>query len=428
MSTQEFNKVYNINGELKLPGDKSISHRAVMFSALAEGKSVIRNLSEGEDVKSTCMCFSQMGVEIENKDDYAEVNGKGFKGLRKPSGPLDAGNSGTTTRLISGILAAQNFNSVIIGDESLSVRPMQRIITPLSLMGARIESSGKFTLPLKIYPAEKIQAITYELPIASAQIKSAVLFAGLHSPEVTAVIENIPSRNHTEKMLNLESEIKDGKIFNYVSDKNYPRRKEYFVPGDISTASFFIILALLVKNSYLIIRDVTLNETRSGILKVLKKMGGDIVTENQKENSGELYGDIVVRGSSLRNMEIPAELIPNIIDEIPVLSVAGIFAEGDFRIKNASELRGKETDRIRAVCYNMNLLGLETEENADGFCISGTPGKNKVTFESFGDHRIAMAFSILSLLSDQGGAVNNFNCVNISNPQFLDQIKQLVKN
>jgi 3-phosphoshikimate 1-carboxyvinyltransferase len=427
MTLQKFNRINNLSGELKLPGDKSISHRSVMFSALAEGKSVIRNLSQGEDVKSTRNCFRQMGVEIEKKGDHFEVMGKGFRGLQKPSGPLDAGNSGTTTRLISGILAAQNFDSVIIGDESLSARPMQRIITPLTLMGARIEAGGKFTLPLKIYPAEKIKAITYELPIASAQIKSAVLLAGLHSDELTTVIENIPSRNHTEKMLNLEGETKDGKIFHYVSRKNYPQPKEYFVPGDISTASFFIVLALLVKNSYLKIRDVTLNETRSGILKILKEMGGDIVIENQKENSGEIYGDIVVRGSTMHNTDIPPDLIPNIIDEIPVLSVAGIFSEGDFRIKNASELRGKESDRIKAVCHNMTLLGLKTEEYEDGFCISGSRGSNKVTFESFGDHRIAMAFSILLLLSEQGGEVNDFDCVNISNPQFLDQLKQVIE-
>jgi 3-phosphoshikimate 1-carboxyvinyltransferase len=422
---QEFNKINRINGELNLPGDKSISHRAVMFSSLAEGKSVIRNLSGGEDVKSTQKCFMQMGIRINKKSGCIEVEGKGFKGLRKPSGPLDAGNSGTTTRLISGILAAQDFESVITGDESLSVRPMKRIIDPLSLMGARFEAAEKFTLPLKIFPAENIKAIKYELPIASAQVKSAVLLAGLHSPDVTSVVENIPSRNHTEKMLNLKQELKDSKNFIYVSKKNYPEPKEYFVPGDISTASFFIVLALLVRNSFLKIKDVTLNESRAGILKILKEMGGDIEIENMRENSGEVYGDIIVRGSRLHNIEIPSGIIPNIIDEIPVLSVAGIFSEGEFKIHNASELRGKETDRIKAVCHNMKLLGVGTAEYEDGFAFFGKIGKEKVIFESFGDHRIAMAFSIISLLLKQGGSINNFSCVNISNPQFLEQLKKI---
>ncbi len=422
---QEFNRIDHIKGELKLPGDKSISHRAVMFSGLAEGKSVIRNLSEGEDVKSTQKCFMQMGIEINKKSNCVEVIGKGFKGLRKPSAPLDAGNSGTTTRLISGILAAQDFESVITGDESLSVRPMKRIISPLSLMGARIEAAENFTLPLKIFPAKKIKAVKYELPIASAQIKSAVILAGLHSDNTSAVIESVPSRNHTEKMLNLVHELKDSKNIIYVSKKNYPGPKEYFVPGDISTAAFFIVLALLTKNSLLKIKDVTLNETRSGILKVLTEMGGKVEIENRKENSGEVYGDIVVQGSRLHNVEIHSEIIPNIIDEIPVLSVAGIFADGEFKIKNASELRGKETDRIKAVSSNMKLLGLETEEYEDGFKVSGNIGSNKAAFESFGDHRIAMAFSVLSLLLKQGGSVNNFGCVNISNPQFMEQLKKI---
>ncbi|HVO74096.1 MAG TPA: 3-phosphoshikimate 1-carboxyvinyltransferase, partial [Ignavibacteriaceae bacterium] len=247
---QEFNKIDHINGELELPGDKSISHRSVMFSSLAKGKSVIRNLSAGEDVKSTQKCFMQMGIEINKKSDCIEVSGKGFKGLKKPSAPLDAGNSGTTTRLISGILAAQDFESVIVGDESLSARPMKRIISPLSLMGARFEAAENFTLPLKIFPAEEIKAVSYELPIASAQVKSAVLLAGLHSDETTSVIEKIPSRNHTEKMLNLKHELKNSKNIIYVSKKDYPEPKEYFVPGDISTAAFFIVLTLLAENSF----------------------------------------------------------------------------------------------------------------------------------------------------------------------------------
>jgi len=424
---QEFNKIEKVSGELKLPGDKSISHRAVMFSSLSKGKSVIYNLSDGEDVKSTKNCFKQLGIQVENKKDTVEIEGKGFKGFKKPLTPLDAGNSGTTTRLISGILIAQNFESIVIGDESLSKRPMKRIIDPLSLMGGRIEGSKNSTLPLKIFPVEKINAIDYELPIASAQIKSAVLLAGLHGYEVTSVIEKFPSRDHTEKMLGLKVEKKDSKKISYSSRINYPLPHEYFVPSDISTASFFIVLTLLTKNSFLRIKDVTINETRIGILNVLKEMGGSIEIENQKETTGELYGDIIIKSSQLHNVKIDEKIIPNIIDEIPILSIAGIFAEGDLEIRNASELRGKETDRINAIVSNLSLLGLNVEEFDDGFSVNGETNNEVPIFESYGDHRIAMAFGILSLVLTQGGKVNNFGCVNISNPNFLSQLKEVVR-
>jgi 3-phosphoshikimate 1-carboxyvinyltransferase len=424
---REFNKIEKVNGELKLPGDKSISHRSVMFSSMAKGTSKIYNLSDGEDVKSTQNCFKKLGAEVINCGDHIEIIGRGYKGFKKPEVNLDAGNSGTTTRLISGILIAQNFETIITGDASLSKRPMKRIITPLSLMGGKIKSTENYTLPLHIFPAEKIIPVKYELPVASAQVKSAVLLAGLHCENETSVIEKLPSRDHTERMLGLKTEYIEGKKISYVSKANYPSAKEYFVPSDFSTSAFFIVLALLSDNSVLRIKDVSLNKTRTGLLTVLKNMGGKIEIENQKEIAGESLGNIIVYSSKLQNVEITEEIIPNIIDEIPILSIAGVFAEGPFKVNKAAELRGKETDRIKALCYNLKLLGLKVNEYDDGFNISGDLKDEKATFESFEDHRIAMAFSVMSLLLKQGGKVNNFDCVNISNPNFLSQIKLIAR-
>jgi 3-phosphoshikimate 1-carboxyvinyltransferase len=424
---QEFNKIEKVEGTLELPGDKSISHRAVMFASMAKGISRIYNLSNGEDVKSSQKCFMKLGAEINNKNKFIGIKGRGFKEFIKPDGPLDAGNSGTTTRLISGILIAQDFESIITGDESLSKRPMKRIITPLTAMGGRITATGKFTLPMTISPSGWINPIIYELPIASAQVKSAVLLAGLHCKGTTSVIEKVPSRDHTERMLGLSTQVNDTNKISYASKKDYPEPKEYFVPSDISTAAFFIVLTLLSKNSELKIKDVSLNETRTGILTILKQMGAKIETENEKIIAGEPLGDIIIRSSKLKNIEIPIKLIPNIIDEIPVLAVAGIFAEGAFKIKNAAELRGKETDRIKAVCHNMKILGLEVKEFEDGFAFSGEIKNYSPVFESFADHRIAMAFGILSLIMRDGGKVNDFECAGISNPDFINQLKQICR-
>jgi 3-phosphoshikimate 1-carboxyvinyltransferase len=424
---QEFNKIEKVDGTLELPGDKSISHRSVMFASMAKGTSKIYNLSNGEDVKSSMKCFIKLGAELSKDNKFIKIKGRGFKGFIKPNVPLDAGNSGTTTRLISGILIAQNFESTIIGDESLSKRPMKRIITPLTDMGGRILATKEFTLPMTISPPGKIVSINYELPVASAQVKSAVLLAGLHCEGVTSVIEKFPSRDHTEKMLGLKTETTPNGKISYASKTNYPEPKEYIVPSDISTASFFIVLALLSKNSVLRIKDVSLNETRTGVLTILKQMGAKIETNNERTIAGEALGDIIVKSSTLNNVEIPVEMIPNIIDEIPILSIAGIFADGKFKIKNAAELRGKETDRITSICHNMKVLGLDVEEFDDGFIVSGEIKNYSPVFESFGDHRIAMAFGILSLILQEGGKVNNFDCAGISNPDFLNQLKEVCR-
>ena len=422
---QSFNHINKVHGELELPGDKSISHRAVMFASLAEWKSKIFNLSNGEDVISTQKCFKQLGVEIESKHNFVEVIGRGFKNFKKPANPLDAGNSGTTARLISGILIAQNFESTLIGDESLSKRPMKRIITPLTAMNGKIKSTKDFTLPLTFYPSEEVAGINYELPVASAQVKSAVLLAGLHSEQITSVIEKFPSRDHTEKMLDLKTKSTNSGKITFVSKDDYPVPKTYFVPSDISTAAFFIILTLLSENSLLTVKNVSLNPTRTGLLDILKNMNAKIEIENIKEMNGETFGDLIIFSSKLHNIKIEERIIPNIIDEIPILSVASIFAEDKFEIDKVSELRAKETDRINAICHNMKLLGLNVEEKEDSFSISGGIKNYAPVFESFGDHRIAMAFGILSLLLKDGGRVNNFTCASISNPDFLKQLSNI---
>jgi len=424
--TQEINKIESVKGELTLPGDKSISHRAVIFSCMAKGISEIENLSNGEDVRSTLKCFAELGVTSKWENEKLIIEGKGFKNFNAPLNNLDAGNSGTTARLLAGFLSAQPFESTLIGDESLSQRPMKRVIEPLSLMGAKFSATPKLTLPLTIHQAEKLSPITYKMPVASAQVKSSVLLAGLHLEEETCVIESEQTRNHTEVMLGLRVEEKEGKRFIYSSLKNYPSVQNYFVPSDISSAAFFIVLTLLAKNSEVILRHVSLNETRTGIISVLKEMGGNIEITNRQTSNNELYGDLIVRSSELHSIEITKEIIPNIIDEIPILSVAFVLGTGKFEVRYAAELRVKESDRISALVHNYKILGLDVEEFPDGFSVSGTIQNENPVFESFHDHRIAMAFAILSMFLKNGGSISNFDCVKISNPQFLEQVERLI--
>lgn len=422
---QKFSHVPDVNGVLKLSGDKSISHRAVMFGSLAKGLTVIRNCSKAEDVTSTINCFEKMGVKFERKEDEIKIFGPGLKGLKKPDGELYAGNSGTTARLISGILCAQDFETLLTGDESLSLRPMKRVIEPLSLMGAKFEPALNGTLPMKIIPAGQLHAVNYTLQVASAQVKSAMLLAGLFLDDESIIVETIPTRNHTEKMLDLKVEdLKEGRKI-YVSKNDYPRPFEMTIPSDISSAAFFIVLTLLSKNSELLIKNVTLNETRTGILQIVKDMGGRVLEENEIEEGGEKRGDIRVFSSRLSNIEIPKNIIPNIIDEIPIISVAGVFADGSFSIRNAKELRVKESDRIKSMCSNFKLMGLDVNEYEDGFEVAGEIKGNDFVFDSFGDHRIAMAFAVMSMLLKSGGTVNGFEAVTISNPNFLEQVSRI---
>jgi 3-phosphoshikimate 1-carboxyvinyltransferase len=422
---QTFNKVNKVTGTLSLSGDKSISHRALLISSLAEGKSYIKNLSDSDDVKSTIICLQALGIEIEFHEKEFIINGMGYKGYKKPVSPLDAGNSGTTVRLLTGILATQSFESVITGDASLSSRPMRRIIEPLTQMGSKIKSNDEGRLPLRILPAENLRAINYNMPVASAQVKSSILFAGLHLNEQTSVIESIQTRNHTENLLNLKVDNEERKINSFVSKRNYPESKEYFIPGDISSAMFFIVLTLLTKNSELVIKDVSLNPTRTECLNMLKRMGGNIQIEEKGISNNEIYGDLLVKSSNFSNVKIDKQIIPLIIDEIPILAIAGVFAEGVFELRGASELRVKESDRIKAICANLLKLGLDIEEFEDGFRVSGSIKKQSEPFDSFGDHRIAMVFSILSSILKDGGDVEGFESVSVSNPNFLKQLKSI---
>jgi len=423
---KEFLKIKSVSGELNLTGDKSISHRAVIFSAMAKGKSQIANLSQGQDVISTMVIMHKLGASIYTKDRKVIIGGCGFKGFKNIKTELDCGNSGTSARLISGLLAAQNYPYHLIGDNSLSKRPMQRIIDPLTKMGAEFKTEEDITLPFTINPAKELNNIIYEMPVASAQVKSAILIAGLHVDNETVVIENERTRNHTEQMLGLPIKNESGKIISSSSLKYYPDPYEYFIPGDISTSAFHIVLALLTPNSELRINNVSLNPTRTGFIEVLKQMGANINFEEIKLSSNEPYGNVVVKSSHLKNIKIDSEIIPNIIDEIPILTIAGIFAAGEFEIKDAKELRVKESDRIKSICNNLKMLGLQVEEFDAGFAVLGEIKKSNITFESFGDHRIAMAFAVLSMLLENGGEVNGFECVSISNPKFLEQIESIV--
>jgi 3-phosphoshikimate 1-carboxyvinyltransferase len=422
---QSFNKIEKVFGSLTLPGDKSISHRALIFSALANGESEISNLPQSDDIKSTINCLQQLGVQIKEEANRTKVYGRGFKGFVKPEKPLIAGNSGTTARLLSGILATQDFDSVVEGDDSLSRRPMMRIIEPLSLMGARISGTAGNTIPLKFYNADQINSIIYELPVPSAQVKGAILLAGLHSERTSKVIESYQTRDHTERMLGLDTEKHQMESVISVSKNNYPVYQKYFIPGDLSTASYFFVLALLTKSTKLIVRNVILNPTRMGLVDILNKMGANIDIEETGASNGEPFGNINVKSSELNNVDVSEKFIPSIIDEIPILTIAGIFAEGHFEIRKAKELRVKESDRISGLSYNLALLGLNIEEFDDGFKVSGYIKNRKPVFKSFGDHRIAMAFGILSCLLDDGGKVDGFESVSISNPGFIEQLKSI---
>lgn len=422
---QEFQKIKSIKGTLSLSGDKSISHRALLISSLAKGVSEITNLSNSDDVKRTIDCLTSLGIEVEHSDDKVIIFGKGFKGYQKPVDHLYAGNSGTTARLLTGILAVQDFESIMTGDASLSARPMKRLTEPLSLMGGKITSPDGI-LPLHISAVEQLNSIKYQMNVSSAQVKSAILLAGLHCDNVTTVIESVQTRNHTENLLGLKVVKQDGKIISFASRDFYPEHKEYFIPGDISSAMFFIVLALITKNSELVLKDVLLNPTRIGCINILKAMGANILIEEKGDSNKELYGDLIIKSSELNNIKIEEEIIPFVIDEIPILTIAGIFADGRFVIRGASELRVKESDRIKAICTNMLKLGLEVEEFEDGFAVSGRLKKSSETLESFGDHRIAMAFGILASIQGEWGKVENFECVNISNPNFLQQLHSII--
>lgn len=413
-----------IKGRLRVPGDKSISHRAVMFGAISRGITKIEGFLNGADCISTISIFKKMGIDIEMNGTSVIVKGNGLHGLKRPDSILDCGNSGTTTRLVSGILSAQNFTSVLTGDKSIQKRPMNRIINPLSLMGANIESNDGFA-PLTI-TGSNLHGIEYNSPVASAQVKSSILLAGLYADSKTTVTEPAKSRDHTELMLR-----KFGA--NLITDKNtvtISPTTELFasdieVPSDISSAAFFMVAALLVPGSELILENVGINPTRDGIIKVLKSMGADIEIISSS-NTFEPVADIKVCYSKLHSTTIEGELIPTLIDELPLIAAVATMAEGKTIIKDAQELKVKESNRIKVMCEELSKLGVKVLETDDGMEIIGTDRlSGNVTIDTHDDHRIAMTFAILNLISDGEIKLNNSKCVEISYPGFFCDLKNI---
>ncbi len=396
-----------------------------MIASLSEGTSTIRNASTAGDPTSTQGCIEALGVQIRRFNGIVEVQGKGLHGLSASTAPLDAGNSGTTMRLMTGILAGQKFNSVIVGDEFLSCRPMGRIIDPLTQMGAQIAATDKRTAPLHIFAVEKLTSICYQLPLPSAQVKSAVLLAGLYADGKTEVIEPVASRDHTERMLGLKvSTGSKGRSVVIHGGMKIPAR-EFMVPGDISAAAFWMVAACIVSKSELRIINVGLNPTRRGVIDVLLSMGARITIENEREVSGEPMGDVLIRTSALHNVRLSGSIIPNIIDEIPVLAVAAATSKGTFEVRDAHDLRNKECDRIAAVANNLIEMGVEVEVYDDGFAFEGVPTLKGTHLDSYGDHRIAMAFAIAALVAQGETTIERSHYASISFPTFWEVLENV---
>lgn len=414
-----------LNGRIKIPGDKSISHRAVMFGSLAKGDTVITGFLRGDDCMSTIACFRKLGVEIDVTDKSVLVHGRGLHGLRMTEGVLDVGNSGTTIRLISGILAAQDFDTVLNGDASIQKRPMNRVIKPLGLMGADIESTNDGYAPLTIH-GRRLKAMEYTMPVASAQVKSAILLASLFAEGDTIINEPVASRNHTEIMLNyFGADIKNnnGVITSRPVDELYGKTLE--VPGDISSAAFFMAAGLIVPNSHIIIENVGINPTRTGIIDAFKAMGGNIRIINERSSGGEAVGDIEVKTSELKAITLEGSIIPRMIDEIPVFAVAALCAEGTTIVRNAEELKVKESNRIATMSEELGKLGAVIEETDDGMIIKGNQKLRGAEVYSHLDHRVAMSCAVAGLIADSDVMITEADCVGISFPDFYEVLESL---
>lgn len=424
MSVRTIAPTRGLKGEVTIPGDKSISHRSIMLGSIALGTTEITHFLEGADCLSTIDCFRKMGVEIERKPSSILVHGKGLRGLTAPASTLNVGNSGTTTRLISGILSGQNFATTLSGDDSLNSRPMKRIMTPLNTMGAHIRSlNDNGCAPLHIRPGA-LHGIHYQSPVASAQVKSAVLLAGLYADSPTSVTEPALSRNHTELMLQgfgayVATDLHtDGTATAHVEPCKELYGQQICVPGDISSAAYFIAVALLVPGSELLVKNVGTNFTRAGFLKVCKAMGADIETVSQTIEGGESRADLLVRYSHLKGTVIEGDIIPTLIDEIPMIAIMAAFADGQTVIRDAAELKVKETNRIDTVTAGLKAMGAVITPTDDGMIIEGTGHLNGASIQSYLDHRIAMAFSVAGLASDGETQIVDSQCVDVSYPEF----------
>lgn len=415
-----------LKGEIIIPADKSISHRAIMFSSIAKGKTIIKNFLYASDCRSTVSVFQNLGVDIKFIDNNTvEIDSSGK--LKPPSTILDCGNSGTTIRLVSGILSGQNFDSTLTGDTSLSKRPMKRIIEPLSLMGADI-TSQEFRAPLKI-KGKHLNSIEYKSPIASAQVKSSILLAGIQAEGTTVVEEPYLSRNHTELMLKyLGADIEAyGNIIK--TKKSDLIAKDIIVPGDISSAAFFIVAASIIPDSNIIIKNVGLNPTRTGIIDIVIRMGGNIEILDRKNISGEDVGDIKIKYSSLKGCNINGSDIPRLIDELPIIALMATQADGETKITNAGDLRNKEADRITALVTEFRKLGIDIDELPDGFVINGKQQiKGNSELNVYHDHRLAMTFYVAGLLAKQPTVIKEFQWVDISLPEFLPLMESLINS
>ena len=425
----------NLRGTINLPGDKSISHRAALFSAMALGTTRIENFATSADCASTLSCLAQLSVEIAREDSTVFVKGVGKTGFKSAENPLDCGNSGTTMRLLSGILAGQPVDSVLIGDESLSMRPMKRIIEPLSEMNARIEATENHA-PLKIFGKNPLRAISFEPKVASAQVKSCVILAGLNAGGETSVLEKTPTRDHTERMLRWfgvdvkETDAENGKLISVSGDAELTA-KDLLVPSDVSSAAFFLVAAACLKGSEIVLPNVGLNPTRNAVIEVLRWFGAEIEVFSEKEIGNEPLGDLCVRGrgnlqSKVSSNILRGKIIANLIDEIPILAVFGTQIEGGLEIREASELRVKESDRIRSVVENLRKMNASVEEFEDGFRVRKSSLKG-ARIESFGDHRIAMAFAVAALFAEGETEIADAECAAVSFPAFFQMLQSVAK-
>ena len=420
----KLSKSKNLKGQVTIPGDKSISHRSIILSSLAEGTSEISGFLKGEDCLATLNSFKKMGVKIEEQDEKISVHGVGLHGLKKPTENLYLGNSGTSMRLLAGLLSGQKFSTILTGDSSLSSRPMKRILEPLKEMGASITASAN-TAPLYIKPSNKLNGISYELPIASAQVKSCILLAGLYADSNTQVIESYLTRDHTEKMfkkfgIEIDESYKDSKKIIKISPPRKLNPSTLNIPGDFSSASFFIVAGLIIPNSEITLKNVGINSSRTALIKVLIQMGANIKIKNIKDDY-EKTADIEIKTSNLKAIVLDEELIPNLIDELPILFIAASFARGKTIIRGVEELRTKESDRLEAMSNSLRVLGVESKSYSDGIDITGKSSlKSSVIIDSFGDHRIAMASSIACSMLEGENIIKNVENIQTSFPNFIE--------
>ena len=415
-------KIKKAVGQIKVPGDKSISHRAVMLGSLANGITEISGFLKGADCLSTIDCFRKMGIDIDINGENVTVHGNGLRGLKKPDEMLYTGNSGTTTRLLCGILAGQNFDTSITGDASIQKRPMGRVVQPLSMMGAKIENEY---CPLYI-TGTKLHGIDYKMPVASAQVKTAIILAGLYADGETVIHEIEKSRDHTELMLSaMGADLTVDNLDITVKPTNDLTAVNVDVPGDISSAAFFLVLGAIMPNSQITVTNVGINPTRTGIIDVLKDMGADITLENVHTSAGETVADITVRSSSLKGTTVGGDIIPRLIDELPIIAVAAVFADGQTVIKDAQELKVKETNRIRAVVDEFNKCGIDITETDDGMIINGGKSIHGADFKTYGDHRMAMSLTVLAQLADCESTLDDSDCACVSYPTFFDDFYKL---